>query len=382
MTVLFAHDTRFHKHNNVFYSNGLNSNVFRRYLSEFSNIIVCGREVCHEDDETPRENLASTDNVTFDNIPDKNAIYIWFNKADREHIKKLVESADFVIARLDSIIGFIAVDYAVKMRKPYMIELCTDPWDCYINYGIKGKLLAPFIYKKTKNLVRNAPNVVYVTNEYLQKRYPTKGKNVAISNVECHPDNLAYSANLEKYANFKKSDTIVLGTAGALLPFKGQRYVIEALGFLKNQGFDNIIYRLAGAGSDLIYLQKLAKKLNVSDQVEFLGTLNRNEMKNFYKSLNVYIQPSLQEGLPRTVIEAMSNGLCCFGSRTAGTPELLLPECVFENKNPMAIVELLSTLDKEKLISYSKRNFLESQKYESATLFNKRKTFLNEITKQ
>ena len=48
---------------------------------------------------------------------------------------------------------------------------------------------------------------------------------------------------------------------------------------------------------------------------------------------DIYLQPSLQEGLPRSVIEAMSRGCACIGAATAGIPELLESEYVVKRKS-------------------------------------------------
>lgn len=376
MKALFAHDNRFHKYDNSYFSTGLNASVFQRYLKVFDSLIICGREVQHLSTDSPKGTLASIPNVVeFCNVKDKNAIAIWFNKKDRALIESLVRKVNFVIVRLDSIIGFIALKYARKYNIPYVIELCTDPWDCYVNYGMKGKILAPFITRKTKIEVRRAKNVIYVTNRYLQEKYPCNNNIISISNVDCIPKEDIAQIKLEKYLKFNKKDPIVLGTAGALLPFKGQRFVIEALKKLRDKGISNIFYKMAGEGSDRDSLFKIVKKYGLEDYIEFCGSLNSSEMDLFYQSLDIYIQPSLQEGLPRTVIEAMSRGIFCLGARTAGIPELISENCIFEKRAVDEIVSILENLSIDKLIREAKKNFYESKKYSSDVLEKKRTVF-------
>lgn len=380
MKALFAHDNRFHKYGESFFSTGLNATVFQRYLKVFDSLVICGREVVHPIQDSPKGTLASIpDVVEFKNIKDKNAIAIWFNRQDRKLIESLVRNVDFVIARLDSIIGFLAIEYSRKYNIPYVIELCTDPWDCYINYGWKGKLLAPLITQKTKDEVRRAKNVVYVTNHYLQKKYPCSNNTVSISNVECKPMRDVAESKFIKYRNFNKQNKIVLGTAGALLPFKGQRYVIEALKLLKDKGIVNFYYKLAGEGTDKDSLMHMIKKYGLEEHIEFCGSLNSSEMDTFYKSLDIYIQPSLQEGLPRTIIEAMSRGLYCLGARTAGIPELISEECIFEKKASGEIAKLLENLSSNDLVKESVKNYNESEKYSIEVLEKARTYFFQNI---
>ncbi len=377
MKALFSHDTPFYFDKGIYYSSGINKSVLSRYLKIFDSIIVCGRQ--YTDISNHNGNIASTENIEFKNIPYRNSIFIWFDKNSRDHIYNLVNNVDFVIARLDSIIGFLAIKYARKLRIPYAVELCTDPWDCYINYGLKGKLLAPWITYKTRNEVQRATNVIYVTNNYLQKKYPCKNNTIAISNVECEPQHDIASKKIESYQTRKDTKKLVLGTAGALLPFKGQKYVIEAMKILKEKGVDQIYYKLAGNGSDLEKLKELAAKYGLNNKIVFCGTLNSLQMKDFYDSLDIYIQPSLQEGLPRTVIEAMSRGLCCIGSRTAGIPELLPENRIFEKKDVKGIVRMIESISEDDMIRDSKHNFMESCLYDKNILDRRRTGFFKSI---
>src|SRR5699024_8455537 len=100
-----------------------------------------------------------------------------------EQIHKAVKESDYIVARLPSFIGNIAIKYAKKMNKPYSTDVVACPWDALWNHSFKGKIVAPFMFLKTRNLVRNSSYVIYVTNEFLQRRYPTNGVNIACSNV-------------------------------------------------------------------------------------------------------------------------------------------------------------------------------------------------------
>ena len=81
--------------------------------------------------------------------------------------------------------------------------------------------------------------------------------------------------------------------------------------------------------------------------------------------VNIYIQPSLQEGLPRSVIEAMSFGIPCLGSSIAGIPELLESNCLFSTKGNVAknIAQLLMNMSVEDLCEQGIRNFSKSKEY-------------------
>ena len=79
----------------------------------------------------------------------------------RSKVKKMIRdellNCDFLIARLPSQIGTLAIEMTKKYNKPYLIELVGCPWDAYWNHSWKGKLFAPFMWYVTKKMVKNAP---------------------------------------------------------------------------------------------------------------------------------------------------------------------------------------------------------------------------------
>ena len=99
--------------------------------------------------------------------------------------------------------------------------------------------------------------------------------------------------------------------------------------------------------------------------------------------MDIYVQPSLQEGLPRSVIEAMSVGLPCIGSDVAGIPELLDKEWVFKRKGNKAeeIAELLKNIEKDSLRKQAERNYKESSLYDYVLLLKKRYSILQQYKK-
>ena len=101
----------------------------------------------------------------------KSFISIKLRKENRKMIKEAVENNEKIIIRLPCDGGYIARKYIRKNNKKYMVEVVACIWDALWNYGLKGKILALPNYIKMKKTVRNAEYVMYVTNEFLQKRY-------------------------------------------------------------------------------------------------------------------------------------------------------------------------------------------------------------------
>ena len=97
--------------------------------------------------------------------------------------------------------------------------------------------------------------------------------------------------------------------------------------------------------------------------------------------MDVYIQPSLQEGLPRALLEAMSRGLPCIGSNAGGIPELLEKKMIFKKRNVKQLCKILKNLNKEELINSANYNFKKSKLYNLSYLNNKRNNFYDKILK-
>lgn len=381
MKALFLHDVRLKKYQNKYYSNELSKNVWTdRYLKVFNSLIVCTRVIEESEDCSKKLKLTSVDNVEFDlmSLGYNNSNFLIKKKLIEKHVEQAVLKCDYVIARLHSIIGNIGLKYAKKYNKPYMIELVGCPWDAYWNHSLRGKLVAPFLTLATKKLVKNAPYVLYVTNEFLQRRYPTTGKTIGCSNVALTEfDESTLPKRLDKVREMGNRPIIIGTTAGVNVRYKGQQYVIEAISKLNKQGY-NFEYHLVGEG-DTSYLKSVVEKFGVTDKVKFLGTLVHEQVFEYLDTIDIYAQPSIQEGLPRALIEAMSRGLPALGARTAGIPELLDDEVICRRKSVDDICTVLKKMDRDFMIKRAKINYEKSKEYDKVILDARRIHFLKEF---
>ncbi|BDH60663.1 hypothetical protein MTP04_07930 [Lysinibacillus sp. PLM2] len=387
MKLLFAHDHTFYKYGDQYFSTGgLSKKMLERYTKVFDEVTVISRQKILTE---PNNNLtlASTDRVKFLDIPNIKSLngLLKYNLAQKK-IEQEVKKCDYLISRLPSSIGALAISKAKKLNKPYLIELVACPWDELWNHSLKGKIIAPYNYFKTKKLVGESKYVLYVTNKFLQLRYPTSGLNINCSNVSLKDiDSEVLKGRISKICLKNNSTKIILGTTAAVnVKYKGQQYIIEALGKLKKEGITNYEYQLVGGG-DITYLKSIAEKNDVLNQIKFLGLKKHDEVYDWLDSIDIYAQPSRQEGLPRALIEAMSRGIPSLGANTAGIPELLEEEFIFSNSKKN-ILEIVSILNKFLDISIMKkqaiRNFEESKKYQSDIIEFNRITFFNRFIEE
>ena len=127
------------------------------------------------------------------------------------------------------------------------------------------------------------------------------------------------------------------------------------------------------------FLADLAKKQGVSDKVVFCGSLASDQMAAYYDALDIYVQPSKQEGLPRSVIEAMSRGCPVIGTRIAGIPELVQKELLFKKGSTEERVKALNRALKADLNRIAEENFNKAKEYEKNKLIEKRERFYDEF---
>lgn len=80
---------------------------------------------------------------------------------------------------------------------------------------------------------------------------------------------------------------------------------------------------LVGTGNQESDLKALAEEIGVADRVEYKGLVDHSDMPSFYRSGDLFVLPSINEGMSNTVLEAMASGLPILMNNTGGAAELL-----------------------------------------------------------
>ena len=380
METTFFHDTRFIYDGKNYYTRGpLNQEKFNEYRKYFGNITVVGRQ-----------EYAEGKNKAF--IVSKNKIqemkFITVNSKYKGMIKKVkeqVKNTEFAIVRLPSFIGITALYYLKKFKKKYMIEMVACPFDALWSYGnIQGKIIAPLMYLANRHYIKQAKNVLYVSNKFLQKRYPNKENSIGCSDVNIGTISVeTIEKRLKKIENKKKNDMIKIGLIGSLdVKYKGHETAIRAISKLKDKY--NIELHFLGAGNKENWT-KLIKKYKIEKNVIFDGTLpSGQEVYNWMDELDIYIMPSLAEGMPRSLIEAISRGCVCVGTKVGGITELLPTEMLINKNSYKQLQEKIDSLlnNKEMLRKYAIQNFNRSKQFSYDKLVEKKAKFYCEILKE
>ncbi|WP_300954422.1 glycosyltransferase, partial [uncultured Clostridium sp.] len=363
------------------YSLAFGYDIWERYLKVFDELIICTRQSDIIVEDYKRYKLSSGNNVKFKlNTIYKSPIQFFTEKKSvGKPIEEVVREADCCIIRLPSIIGFLAVEECIRQNKPWAAEVVACCWDSLWNYGnIKGKVLAPIMYALNRKYIKKAKNAIYVTDNFLQKRYPCNGKTAVASNVCISmPKQSVLENRFKRIDNKISTDLFELGIIGCLdVNYKGHKTAIEVIKKLKDDGI-NVKLKCLGAGKNNRWID-LAKKLGVDDSIEFSGVLPSGEpVLNWLDNIDIFIMPSLQEGLPRSMIEAMSRGCPTVGVKTGGIPELLESRFITKRKDSEALYKLVVNFikDKELCKNQAIRNFEKSKLYSKESIDMNRTVF-------
>lgn len=132
---------------------------------------------------------------------------------------------------------------------------------------------------------------------------------------------------LNGYEPYEKSpDRVTFGFAARLEPLKGPLVLVEAFASVCRK-LVNSFLKIAGIGSERQRALARAEAAGVAHRCNFLGAYtNMKEKSAFMRSLDVFVLPSLTEGTPNGIVEAMSCGVPVIASSIGGVADMLTPE--------------------------------------------------------
>lgn len=114
-------------------------------------------------------------------------------------------------------------------------------------------------------------------------------------------------------------DTLIL-SVGRLSPEKGLKVLLLVFKELYT-GSKNVKLIIAGDGPQRSELEEIVKELKISEQVVFTG--HRDNIQDFYKLAKLFVMPSLTEGFPMALLEAMQAGLPVIATKVGGIPDII-----------------------------------------------------------
>jgi glycosyltransferase involved in cell wall biosynthesis len=165
-------------------------------------------------------------------------------------------------------------------------------------------------------MVRNSA-LVFAQGEDLYKKYSRE--NPDAMKTDCVRSTVSQEVSYQRPAgNFH--DPIRLLSVSHLLSVKGLDLLLKALRLLLNGGL-SVEWWCAGDGPSRKSLEDLALELGLTDRVKFWGYVPHGpDLFKLYKDADIFVLPSLTEGLPNALLEAMAHSLPVVASAVGGIP--------------------------------------------------------------
>jgi phosphatidylinositol alpha-1,6-mannosyltransferase len=215
----------------------------------------------------------------------------------------------------------------------------------------------------SRRQVKGAVGAWFVTSEALQGVYEPHPVSLVASNVSItdewfaaprprqpgQPCRLVFVGSLER-------------------PYKGLDVLLRALSEIGRA--DTWHLDVVGDGARRSQLMQLSESLQLDDQVTWHGNVDRESVRKLLQHGHVFVMPSLTEGLPRALVEAMACGLACVGTRVGGIPELLPEEALVRpgDTNELAAAVLRLITDEERRFTAANRCHSDSRLYAKAAI--------------
>ena len=145
----------------------------------------------------------------------------------------------------------------------------------------------------------------------------------------------------------KKETLFVIGSSGRLFPVKDYPLMVEVSREVLKKT-NNVRFELAGDGPERIKIQDLIQKYKLREIFFLRGFMS--DISSFYKGLGIYLNTSHHEGIPMSVLEAMSYGIPIIAPKVGGFTEIIedgVQGYLVDGRNPEDFAERCLTLSKD-----------------------------------
>ena len=341
MRLLYIADEGFSLHNGTYYftrPNQINVDQFGKY---FSQVLYLARDGRYVEGSIP--------------IPASSPVWL-VGKTDFAGLRRLLrEKRDEYDAALlrNGMNGCIAVDTLKRLGKPVISYLGYDA----LSYKFSQRTLRGYAegiawYFLERNKMAKGDYAHYCA-DYLAAKYPARAPYLVCPNVELTIDQERAQRRIRRI--LAGGGTRTVGMIATLNHNKGIDVAIRSIALLP----EPFSLEFVGGGDPAPYRQ-LAETLGVADRVRFLGYFaERAMLEDWLETLDVYIQPSLSEGLPRSALEAMAMACPLIVSRTIGASGWIDPQWRIHPRDHRMLAEKIRQMcgDPKCMAEQAEKNF-------------------------
>jgi teichuronic acid biosynthesis glycosyltransferase TuaC len=239
--------------------------------------------------------------------------------SSRKSAKKLMENWNPDIVHMHGSLSEMHLGLSLKEKyaKPLVVTVYGEDVTKYLKKAVSGGMI--------KKSLRSADAIISQSN-FLKKEIESsgvKGKRFFIIPMGANfsmfrpRDKLNARKNLGLPAEKK-----IILFVGHLVERKGVNCLIESLKDVVNK-YPDVLCCIVGSGAMEKSLKEMASSFRLDNNVRFVGSKTNDEVAFYMNACDMLVLPSLNEGLPVVVYEAMASAKPVVATRVAGTPEIL-----------------------------------------------------------
>jgi glycosyltransferase involved in cell wall biosynthesis len=247
--------------------------------------------------------------------------------AVRRIFAKLVAKVDIFWLRGPNPIAIMLVMLCRRYSKAHFLvvgqdlgaEVASKYPNVRLNFALAVIGILEFIFRK---LARRT--LTFTVGRDLYEKYKKSGGEV----IEIYSSLISRKSITDAISHHTREETTVSRplrfiTVGRLDPAKGLKFLLGGFSVAKER-MPGCVLSIVGTGTEEPYLKDRVGELGLNNSVKFLGYIPfGTALQNLYRNADVLVVPSLSEGFPRVIIEAMSNGLPIIASSVGGIPHIL-----------------------------------------------------------
>ncbi len=233
----------------------------------------------------------------------------------------------------------------------------------------------PFQYKRLYTVLTPVLNVLWRNAEFLV----ANSDGLRDMAYQVFPDLSVHvipnGVDLHRFSNGHArvpDDNVRILFVSRLIMRKGLQFLIDAIPKIKKQVNAPFVIKIVGDGPDKDQLIARIEELGISENFRFYGYVEHGKLPEYYLDADIFVLPSLAEGMPNVVLEAMGSGLPIVATKVPGSEELVHQGengFLVKPKDGNALANVLTTLIndrslREKMGSYSK-NLVKNYTWES-----------------
>ena len=215
-----------------------------------------------------------------------------------------------------------------------------------------------------------------------------KNKIAELSKTDIIPNGI----NISKFANLKKDrelinelgfteDNFIIGNISRFDEQKNQKLILQAAYYLIRK-YPNMRFVFVGSGHYLQQMKDLGRDSNIEDYIVFTG--EQEDLRRYYSIFDIFVFPTLWEGMPYVLLEAMASRLPIICSRIPNLLEVIKPDHSAFVIDPMDMDDLFRKISalyqsKELREELAQNAMIESTQYDESEVIPKIENIYKEV---